>query len=191
MRELTALVDMDGTLCDYHSAIAKLKAYHPNTSSEELRKEPGFWFNLEPIPDGLRLFSLLELYGFNTHVLTKGPREHSLACKEKIDWCVKHLGEYVDVITVRQKTSKSLVFGHVLVEDWLEYALPWLEAHDGLLVLMDQPWNRGVEHPRMFRWMRSDLSHSWSDNVGEWSDQAELLGGLLQDLKDRVLADVG
>jgi hypothetical protein len=45
-----------------------------------------------------------------------------------------------------------MVYGRVLVDDWIPYGQAWLEWRPrGLLVLPAHAWNAGFEHPNAIR----------------------------------------
>jgi 5'-nucleotidase len=49
--------------------------------------------------------------------------------------------------------DKGLVYGKVLVDDYPEYALRWLKWRKrGLVIMPNQPWNQGFEHPQVHRY---------------------------------------
>jgi 5'(3')-deoxyribonucleotidase len=166
-----ALVDLDGTLCDCSTAIlerlAELRG--PGDSPEdELKPEPppyilarrriitstpGFWRNLQPIPTGLRLVSLLVELGFDTHVLTKGPSNNPSAWAEKFEWCRLHVPELRVIVS----EDKSLVHGDVLVEDWLPYITQWRRrCPNGFVIIPAQPWNADAEARHLENSIRYD-----------------------------------
>src|ERR1700683_2432626 len=165
-----ALVDMDGTLCDCSGAITRglalLRGPLEDTREEEtsepsahiaarrslLMSVPGFWRSLQPLPLGFQLLAALHELGFNTYILTKGPREHSVAWMEKVDWC----RQYVPHLPIVMTEDKGVVHGAVLVEDWPPYAAQWLRGcPHGLVIVPAQPWNTNIEDllsPRAVRY---------------------------------------
>src|ERR1044071_7685603 len=100
-----ALVDLDGTLADCSAAILERLAAlrQPDDSPDDeleseppahilarqqrIMSEPGFWRDLKPIPNGLRLVDLLLELEFDTFVFTKGPGDNASAWAEKFEWC--------------------------------------------------------------------------------------------------------
>lgn len=88
-----ALIDLDGTLADYESAMHKalLQIQGPMeslifTGDEYLenrmnliKAQPGFWENLPPIYTGLKVFDVLGTLGYQRMILTKGPRNTETA----------------------------------------------------------------------------------------------------------------
>ncbi len=155
-----ALVDLDGTLCNYSEAILErlVELRGPNDSPEdEMKSElpphilarrrmiestPGFWRNLKPIPAGLQLASLLVELAFDTHVFTKGPSYNSSAWAEKFEWCRLHVPELRVIVS----EDKSLVHGDILVEDWPPYINQWRRrCPKGSVIIPAQPWNEDAE----------------------------------------------
>lgn len=164
--ELIALVDMDGTLADYDTAIrAGLEAIRspgdPEITGDThngpdwlqarirlIRSQPRFWRNLPRIELGFRVLALLEEQTYRITVLTKGPASTTRAWTEKRDWCHEHLpGKPVTVTE-----DKGLVYGRVLFDDYPEYIIRWQQWRPrGLVLMLDQPWNCNFEHPNVVR----------------------------------------
>jgi hypothetical protein len=166
-----ALVDMDGTLCDCSGAIAgglaELRGPHDDPREEEnpdppayiiarrrlIMSVPGFWRNLQPLPLGAQIVAVLRELGFDTYILTKGPRDQPLGWTEKLEWCRHHLPHVPVVMT----EDKGLVHGTVLVEDWPPYIRQWLRRNSaGLVIVPAQPWNSDVEASLPARSIRYD-----------------------------------
>jgi 5'-nucleotidase len=162
-----ALIDLDGTLADYHAAcMTGLRALlapgeelvdpwmldrddRPdwiNARRDMVSNQPGFWRNLARIEDGFEVLDVLLQVGFSLMVLTKGPVRKTSAWTEKVDWCAQHLPGVAVTVT----HDKSLVYGRVLFDDYPDSLVPWLRPR-GLVVMLDQPWNLGFEHPQVVR----------------------------------------
>ncbi len=193
--ERVALIDMDGTLCDYNKSLEDklialahpsefLRDSTPNLHEDKpwlqvrralIRSQPGFWRNLEPIPAGFAVVSKFLELDFRLMVLTKGPYTASSAWTEKVEWCKAHLPEAE--ITVTQ--DKGLVYGRVLFDDWPEYMNRWLQWRPrGLGIMLDQPWNQGYYHCNVFRY-RPNLEGK------EWQEQDRALVQALREARSR------
>lgn len=167
-----ALIDLDGTLADYHSSmlsgLASIAApgdptqYSPGWSNgsdperlpwmEErcdlIKRQAGFWRNLQPIADGFRVVELLRELDFKLMILSRGPLRTTSAWTEKADWCREHIPDAAITIT----HDKSHYYGRVLFDDYPSYVLPWLGHRPrGLVLMLDQPWNRDFEHPQVLK----------------------------------------
>lgn len=170
-----ALLDMDGTVADYNSAMTfelnKLKSeYEPDLVQHFMNnvdEEPGyiaarrrlissihgFWKSLPVIPLGLGIYNRLLWTGFEVHVLTKGPPKKPNAWSEKLEWCRTYLPEAKVIIA----EDKSLVYGDLLVDDWPNYYTAWQEAHpDKLVIIPDQVWNVGKDTIHSIRLKTTD-----------------------------------
>ena len=172
-----ALVDLDGTVADYDTAMKEqmetLRApgepdilYRPTygdegvpayvtTRRKVLQRQAGFWRNLKPLANGFRVVEELRRLKFSLHVLTKGPKTTPNAWSEKLEWCAEHLPDAVVTIT----GDKSLVYGRVLFDDFPPYFQAWLTNRPrGLVVCLAHPWNEDFakggpqEHPNIFRY---------------------------------------
>lgn len=167
------LCDMDGTIADFHASLerrmrsmasppelgidwdAMIFADHENSAPDWVHERtrlitgsPGFWRDLLPISDGLRILRLAESIGFAPHILTQGPRSNPAAWSEKLQWLANHDLD----IPVTVTRDKGLVYGRVLFDDFPEYVLRWVKHRPrGLVLMLDQPWNREFTHPNVVR----------------------------------------
>ena len=154
-----ALMDLGGTLCDcdarLRDGLARLDGAHDPAGDEspevaaahqESRRRlvmaaPGFWRDLPPLAVGFELLELVRELGFSVHVVTKGPHDVPAAWADKVRWCRRHLPGVPVVVT----DSKTLVFGHVLIDDWPPYVADWQRQWpDALAVMPVQPWNHDL-----------------------------------------------
>lgn len=170
MKKPLALVDLDGTLADFAGAmrrdLAKLKAPeepelqdwddnklppHIKARWDLIKRQPNWWFNLEYLESGQFLVRTLQEVGYRVHILTRGPRKLATAWEQKVEWVLKN----VPGAEITIAPNKSMVYGKLLVDDWPDYVLPWLEHRPrGIVILPDQPWNRTPEinnHPQIYR----------------------------------------
>jgi len=169
---IVALFDLDGTLADHDGELRR--RLEPMRSPAEppdvpvgvawetapqylrermraIRGNPGFWINLPPLRAGFEVLEAAHRLGFQVEVLTKGPRHSPIAWMEKLQWCDRHLAGYPHQVTITM--DKGLVYGKLLVDDYPEYVLRWLRWRKrGTVILPDQPWNRGFEHPQVYRY---------------------------------------
>jgi hypothetical protein len=165
-RDQIALIDLDGTVADYDTALKKEmeKLRAPNEPayldrysrvdagfhSEEkepphiearrrlITKVPGFWSGLERLQSGFEVIAELRKIGFMLHVLTKGPARNDQAWMEKVRWCRENLSDAFVTVTM----DKSIVYGRVLFDDYPAYFGEWLAVRPrGLVVCNAQPWN--------------------------------------------------
>jgi 5'-nucleotidase len=165
--ELVALVDMDGTLCDYEGAMArdlekirnpqepplKMRESHSDPWLRErvelIRRQPGWWAGLERLKLGFDVLEELRSLEFELHILTKGPAQATSAWTEKLQWCQRHVPDARVTVTM----DKGLVYGKVLVDDWPEYIERWLTWRPrGLVIMPAQPWNEDFRHPNVLRY---------------------------------------
>jgi hypothetical protein len=166
---LVALIDMDGTLCDYQGALLRdlesLRSPGEPPASEAdspwlrareqvIRRQPGWWRTLPRLQRGFDVLAELQALRFEIHVLTKGPLSTPHAWTEKLEWCQVHLPGVPVTITM----DKGLVYGKVLVDDYPPYVERWLAWRPrGLVILPEQPWNRDFSHPNAIRYTGDNL----------------------------------
>lgn len=165
-----ALIDLDGTLADYAPVLMKDEAAlmapgeepHFEHDAEDkfpyikarrrlIKSRPGWWFNLPRIERGFRIVRMMTELKFRLSVLTRGPKPTPDAWAEKYQW-VKVQPELLKARTIIMDDEKAVVYGRVLMDDWVPYIEPWLEVRPrGLVILPDQPWNQGFSHPQVIR----------------------------------------
>jgi 5'(3')-deoxyribonucleotidase len=169
---IVALFDMDGTLADHTGELhrrleRKRSPQEPPTDLEAfgwdgqpdhireriraIRGNPGFWINLPALRAGFEILEEAHRLRFQIEVVTKGPRHSPIAWMEKLQWCDKYLSAFPHQVTITM--DKGLVYGKLLVDDYPEYALRWLRWRKrGTVIMPDQPWNQGFEHPQVHRY---------------------------------------
>ena len=161
-----ALFDMDGTLVDFEKGM--YNSLRPMSGPNEEVMEPPFWDapdhireridmvmesgnwwkNLEPMKLGMELFKEAQRIGYEVHILTQGPRNTSVAWKEKLDWVRTYLGD-VDITVTR---NKGLVYGKILVDDYPPYLDSWLKWRNrGLCIMPSNGHNKDYERDQVLR----------------------------------------
>lgn len=166
----TALIDLDGTLADYDSAmnekLAELSSpgeevfdlsgqdsfQHIKNRIHLIQQQNGFWLNLPKIEVGFEVLDILEKLGYKPHILTKGPYKAPNAWTEKYQWCKKHIPNAPVTIT----EDKSLVYGKILFDDWPPYIEKWLVWRPrGLVLMLDHPYNQYYNNSQVIRIYRN------------------------------------
>jgi 5'(3')-deoxyribonucleotidase len=148
-----ALVDMDGTLCDFRGQLDRdlakvlgddLKKVSPKTIQEVewlIRRDGGWYRSLKPLPLGFEIVSHLKSIGFRIMIMTKSSKESKNAWSEKVAWIAEHLPDVDVTVTM----DKGLVYGKVLVDDYPTHFLRWMEHRPrGKVIMPIQPWNKDV-----------------------------------------------
>lgn len=153
---MIALIDMDGTLCDFNNTlktqtdecieINKKYGFRVDATREEIelavRKTPGFWRTLPKIELGFKIAEMLKELGYDLHVLTKGPYHSTNAWTEKVEWCREHLPGVPVTIT----EDKGIVYGKILVDDWPAYCEAWLKYRPrGIVIMPAYDYNEGFD----------------------------------------------
>lgn len=168
-----ALIDMDGTLCDYTGALIRdlrkiaspseqsdyvdgielwdLEKSNPHIKSrmDLIKAQPGWWEGLEPIPSGFEVVDMMRELEYDLHILTKGPALATRAWSEKVTWCQKHIPDAQIHVT----QDKGIVYGRVLFDDFPPYAERWLKWRPrGTVIMPATSWNASFEHPSVVKW---------------------------------------
>lgn len=165
------LFDMDGSLADYTGRLVadleemrspgELIVTAANLWTAEqshkwlkarmrsIKAQPDWWYNLEPIENGMRVFRKAAEIGYHNHILTKGPKKHPEAWAEKHRWCAR----YLDSVPVTVTSDKSLVYGKFLYDDFPDYAEAWLKHRPrGLVIMPVTEYNADYSHPQCVKW---------------------------------------
>jgi FMN phosphatase YigB (HAD superfamily) len=149
-----ALVDMDGTLCDFRGALDRDLARVLNGRGEEvkvpacvkqeiewlIRRTPGWYLNLKPLQLGFDILRMLQEIGFRINILTKSSFESNNAWSEKPQWIQQHLPRDIEMTVTM---NKSRYYGRVLVDDYPSHFLRWMDRRPrGIVVMPVQAWNK-------------------------------------------------
>lgn len=166
-RNIIALFDLDDTLADYAGQLLKdlQKIASPLEPPPELyanipyiearrhviTSQVGWFRKLPKFQLGWDILELAKEIGYSISVLTKGPATKHLAWAEKVEWCQKHLADYIEGVTIAH--DKGMVYGAVLVDDWPEYIERWLQHRPrGLVIMPAGKHNSEFSHPSVVRY---------------------------------------
>ncbi len=175
--ERIALIDMDGTIADYDSAMqvafdglksptehfysTATRIYGRDNWPDHLwnridliKRQPGWWRNLPRLDIGFEIIDVLKEFDFDFHIATQGPSTKPLAWAEKLEWAREHM-PYADVHITEKK---SLLYGKVLVDDWPEFGLEWLKNRPrGLVIMPAHDYNTHIDECNSFQIFRYKL----------------------------------
>ena len=174
--ENIGIFDLDGSMAGYDESMIECLNLlrHPDepeiTDLRSLKKvpyihermkliksQPGWWANLPLLPNGQKILETAKLYGFDCRILTKGPKSHSNAWKEKLDWVFEKLGDMEVTITF----DKGSVYGKFLYDDYIDYCLRWLQHRPRGLVIMPVKKITGeyeAQHPNIIEYDGSNFT---------------------------------
>lgn len=163
------LIDVDGVCADFVNHLlgeinSKLSAedvvdwnifdYFDEEEERCARRalaHPDFWSNIPAIGGARPVVEELRRRGHQVYFVTSP----YWSCREwgtvRLEWLAKHfMADPRDVVIA---TRKYLVGGDVFIDDKPENVERWRAQHRGKLgVIFDQPYNKHVPGPRMFRW---------------------------------------
>lgn len=171
-----ALIDMDGTLFDHDGALRRdmmaiaspqekeflktIENFHDLEDQEHyakrielIRKQPGWWINLEKLEAGFTILKMIQEIGYCTKILTKGPKiwKNPGAWTEKAICIHNHFGDKMNMNIVGR--DKGGTYGRVLVDDYPKYIEDWLKHRPrGLVVMPNHSYNKHFEHPNVIRY---------------------------------------
>jgi 5'-nucleotidase len=167
--EKIALFDMDGTLCDYQGELSRRLEIlrSPHEPKEEwgwnneppylyarmklIKNNPGFWINLPRLDAGFEILDIIKNLEYRIEILTKGPRSSTIAWMEKVEWCQRELKDIPHQTSIVM--DKGLVYGKILVDDYPEYILRWLEWRKrGKVIMPAHPYNKDFTHPQVLKY---------------------------------------
>jgi len=163
-----ALFDLDGTLCDYDSAMIKSMNSIKHPSEPQFTKSlqgevPAYiqaridlicadelwWEKLPKFELGFIVFKYAEFLQYKPMILTQGPKRNPYAWSGKKKWIDKHLGNNMDVTITR---DKGLVYGKILVDDYPKYIERWLKwRKNGLVIMPANENNKDFKHKQVIR----------------------------------------
>lgn len=184
MSENICLFDMDDTLVDFQGqmrkALVKMSSPHESFPSfidppewlreriDTVMRQFGWWKSLPPLKAGFDIMRLASHLGYDIHILTKGPSKSVHSWSEKVEWCKQYIPEEINhKITITE--DKGLVYGKVLVDDWIPYALSWLKHRPrGLVIMPAHDHNELFEHPNVIRYTGENI-----DEIAEALDRVK------------------
>lgn len=103
-------VDLDGVVVDFD----KFRAISGLTG-EEIKKLPGAYLDMDPIPDAIEGVHSLIGMGHEVWLATKPPTGIPDAYADKVKWVLRHLPELKRRIILTH--DKSLLRGDILIDD--------------------------------------------------------------------------
>lgn len=183
-RPLRIIWDMDGTMTDFGAQYdADADRFHPGLpiaktaqqltfdlfggvderTAEAIRAimdRTGFYDEMEPIPGALDAFRQMQTDGHDLWICTSPWLTNRSCVQDKLDWVLRHLGPKVQERVIISK-DKTLVRGDILLDDKPDItgvAIPqWRQ------ILVTQPYNVGVDLPRVDSWLGDWRSVVYAD----------------------------
>jgi hypothetical protein len=167
--QLIALFDMDGTLCDFEKSLTEsmrkiqspnekpFVATHPKKYPDHIQNRKNlilssveWWANIPQLKLGFDIWNFVGLLKMRRMILTQGPKRNANAWTGKKMWIDKNIGCDTDITITR---NKGLVYGKLLVDDWPEYIIDWLEWRPrGLVIMPANNNNKNFKHSQVIRY---------------------------------------
>ena len=184
---ITIFIDCDGVLADFHTPILKewngihntnfniedwddwygTKIFNGDNSWWKYTEEPGFWRNLDLLPNAHLLVDTVKNSGLSWAFLTclyldKSP----LAAQERADWIEEHFGKEARahlIITAGDSKANVVHKGDILIDDCPKYIK---EANEigARAFCLKRPWNEEIEN---FYTTMGSLAHALENYIKE------------------------
>lgn len=183
-----ALFDMDGTICDYVGAmkveLAKLRApgeldvdpfrivdspdfQYLWDRMKVVKADEDWWANLPRYELGFDVMEMTKKLGYYNELLTNAPKAIPAALAGKLRWIMRNLDEDIDFTMTR---NKSRHYGRVLVDDYPEYIIPWLEhRRHGLVIMPANEYNYDFRHEHVIRYDGSNKEQVFNALVSAYN----------------------
>lgn len=175
--EKIVLFDLDGTLCSYDIKIEeeynlikspqdqpyrmfkhKQKPEYVNERIKLIRNQNSWWEKLPRLKLGFDILEIANELGFSINILIKGPASVHNAWAEKSKWFKENIKNDYPKTKLTIAEDKGLVYGAVLVNDWIDYIQRWLEwKPKGVVIMPSSVWNREYFHPNVTRYDGTNL----------------------------------
>jgi 5' nucleotidase, deoxy (Pyrimidine), cytosolic type C protein (NT5C) len=105
--------DMDGVLADFQAHALAL-----GVSGDVAKISPGFYRDIPPIPDGVRIALTLLEVGVDVWIATKISHRNPFAATEKLQWVETHMPQFLNrTIITPHKGMLSTRTDDVLIDD--------------------------------------------------------------------------
>lgn len=189
MRRQTILFDMDGCKVDFTGGILKfLLDHHPHATlqredlhiwdffslipcelarreAEEVMRSPGFFFNLEPIPEALTAYRALVESGHNVRICTTPvardwPAARMRSMRDKTKWVEKYLGRQA-AKKIIFSDDKTEVPADVIIDDKPHLTVGKTMIRFQHWVIVDHTYNRNL--PDAHHLPISRINTDWSN----------------------------
>ena len=105
-------IDMDGVIVDFDAYRANL-----NLTGDEIKKMPGAYLVMKPIPGALEAVRSLIGMGYNVWIATKPPTGIAYAYSDKAAWIFEHLPELKRKIVITHDKGLLGDAGDILIDD--------------------------------------------------------------------------
>jgi hypothetical protein len=130
--------DLDGVLANFELGVKQLTGRSTDQLDSKwlwinINKAPGFYANLEWLPEGQHLWAFFQEHNLKPIILTGANTKR--AGEEKREWCAKHLGPDVPVICCKTKDKPLYcIHGSTLIDDREIVRENWCEKNGGKFI---------------------------------------------------------
>src|SRR3954467_2188006 len=105
-------IDMDGVIANFDAKMKEL-----GLTGDELKKLPGTYLGLDPIPGALAAVKSIIGMGYEVFIATKSPTGIAHAYAEKVTWVLKYLPELKRKIIITSDKGLLGDEGDFLIDD--------------------------------------------------------------------------
>lgn len=130
-KEIRVFVDMDNVLCDYNGAYNKALNHNPDIKYPQ--SQYGFFLNLEPKTNALKMFWRFLNIHFDVRILTSPSVMNPMSYTEKRYWVEKH----IDLEAAKNMIlapDKSILIGDYLIDDYDNHPISKQQEFKGELI---------------------------------------------------------
>ncbi len=106
MKRKIVYIDMDGTLVDFQSGIAKCTAEVLKKYKGEEDTIPGIFTLMDPMPGAIEAYRQIAQH-YDTYILSTVPWRNETGANDKIAWLKKHFGDGKE-----SPVYKRIIFSH-------------------------------------------------------------------------------
>ena len=129
-------------------------------------KEPGFFYNMDPMPGAVEGMRALIADGYDIIILTRPPDESSHGVADKQAWIRERFPSLASMKHQIFTTRKELIDGALLFDDCPDHLIQWKERHPGgIAATLDWKYNRYPEVDKVVSFRGSLDASGWSDFV--------------------------
>ena len=129
---------------------------------DTILNQPGFFYNMQPMPGAVAVVQSLIDEGYNIIIVTQPPRRAEFAVRDKRRWMLKYFPNF-DLTNIIFCHKKELIRGDLLFDDNPSHVVKWHQSNPKkILATLDWKYNDLPEVNKIVHF-RGSLDNGWSD----------------------------